>query len=103
METKVPMLRESQIPLQHADNPTDKAQWRRQTKLCLFPKESRDGGGEATARGRSGSITAGPALYTPLCSRCRRGHIELAREEARCQPTMFTPEIKGPGKPGLTE
>ena len=38
METQVPMLlRESQIPLQHTDSPTDKEQWRRQTKLFLFP------------------------------------------------------------------
>lgn len=54
-------------------------------------------------RGRSGSNAARPALYASLYLEGRRQHTELAREEARRQPAMFTPEIKGPGKPGLTE
>lgn len=58
-------------------------------------------------RGRSGSNAARPALYASLYlegrQQHRRQHTELAQEEARRQPAMFTPETKGPGRPGLTE
>lgn len=45
-----------------------------------------------------------PALCSSLYSEGRRQQQrELAREGTGCRPAMFRPEIKGPGKPGLTE